>query len=315
MWVRAATKILESASVMRKASQWLGLVTLSLGMLTGFSAPASAGSFVVSGDTNIINGLDGSLGAPIPNDNGVFFNNVLQGGTSVLIFAGTQLDGNPNAPQIVNTFYNAQAGVTSSIGSGSVTAGDLTGVNLLVVILPDNAFSASELAAVNGFLNGGGRVFFMGENNNPTFTAANTAISTDLALLGSALTYVPNSLDPGFNTATVGNGQVVTNALTAGVNTFVYAAVSGVTGGQALFLTTDGTPFVEGATSNRDRPRALSLVLASFATLICSGFALLPGAESILRACRTSESERIRIALVGRECRSAIVISLAARFT
>ena len=49
--------------------------------------------------------------------------------------------------------------------------------------------------------------------------------------------------DPGFHTATVGNGQILAHVLTTGVGSFQYAAPQEVTGivvgGEGLFLATD----------------------------------------------------------------------------
>jgi hypothetical protein len=254
---------------MTKTTMWMSWVVVTIAIVIGGNSFAMGGNFVVSGDSNIINGLDGSAGAPTPNDNGVFFNNVLQGGSVVKIYAGTiGLVGSlSDAPDIVNTYYNAQAGVTSSIGSGPITSAALSGVNLLVDILPDNAMTSSELSAMSGFLNAGGSVFFLGENSNSLFTPGNTSINADLAALGSSLSIVPNGLDSGFHTATVGNGQIVANPLTSGVNSFVYAFVSEVTGGQPLFLTTDMTPFVAVQVA-ATVPEPSSLLLAAFPAVL-----------------------------------------------
>jgi hypothetical protein len=87
-------------------------------------------------------------------------------------------------------------------------------------------------------------LYVIGDNN--TITNVN-AINGDLAAVGSGLRLVADIADNGVLAATTANHQVVSDPLTAGVGTFTYGGlgISLVTGGQALFLSSDGvSPFV-----------------------------------------------------------------------
>lgn len=210
------------------------IATLSLG------TTANAGTILLSGDTNIINPVVGSDGQPINAGNVQFFKNILGGGLNVLVLETT--GGSPsvdNADTDVNNFYNSLAGVSSSIHSGLLTPADLAGKNLFVSSLPD-AFAASEIAALSAFLNGGGTVFFTGENGASDFTAANDAINAALLGLGSGMQIVPATLYPGYQTTT----DIVADPLTAGVSNFVFAATSQVSGGTTIIRAFEFEPFV-----------------------------------------------------------------------
>jgi hypothetical protein len=172
----------------------------------------------------------------------------------VLLVAGTPsfaaivklLDTTPwggiGTPTELNDFYNTQAGVISSLISGEVTAADLVGVDLFVVNNPDNSLTASEISAMSGFLAGGKRILFIGEN--ASFSSENNRITAAIAALGGSMTIDNVTFDSGYWTATVGNGQILSHTLTTGVNSLRYAApsgISGVLGGQGLFLSSDLT--------------------------------------------------------------------------
>lgn len=81
---------------------------------------------------------------------------------------------------------------------------------------------------MSSFLVGGGRIAFMGEHG--TFAPAqNTRINTALSFLGSTITINNVILDSGFRSASVVDGQILPHALTAGVNTYEYAAFAPLT--------------------------------------------------------------------------------------
>ena len=111
----------------------------------------------------------------------------------------------------------------------------------LARITPGTNMLASYLAS-------GGTVFFLGDNNSVAdLITADNNINAALGALGSSVSLALNNLDVGFQTAV--GGQILANALTVGVNSFVYSAVSGVAGGTALFNTLEGTPFVAVTTT------------------------------------------------------------------
>ena len=91
----------------------------------------------------------------------------------------------------------------------------------------------------------------------------NFASSQDANLLviglGRSLQIVPDNLDGGFNT--VGNSQIATNPLTAGVSSFTYGLVSGVSGGTSLFTTTGGQTFIADAVAAARVPEPATVAL------------------------------------------------------
>ncbi len=128
----------------------------------------------------------------------------------------------------INNFYNAQAGVTSSIITGALNTNSLSGVNLLWAVQPSASYTSAELTTMSTYLSGGGRIAFMGEhgtiapNENDRITAA-------VAALGGTMAINNIILDRGFRDATVGGGQILAHPLTAGVNTYNYAAFAPLT--------------------------------------------------------------------------------------
>jgi hypothetical protein len=211
----------------------------------GIVQHASAGTIFLSGDSNITNPLVGSSGVPVGPGNQQFFGNVLAGGGTVVVLdcvCGGSPSSVSNADGEVNTFYNTLGGVNSSLHGGPVTVAALTGADLFVVPLPDDAFTGSEISAMNSFIAGSGSIFFLGENSSPVFTTNNAAINAALASLGSGLSILPDFIDTGFNTA-VGT-QIAADPFTAGVAEFVYGATSQVAGGTQVFSGFEGDPFV-----------------------------------------------------------------------
>ena len=123
----------------------------------------------------------------------------------------------------INNFYNSLAGTTSTIANGTLDTVNLSGVGLLWATQPADAYTAAELQTMSNFLAGGGRIAFMGEHG--TFAPSeNTRINTALSALGATITINNVIVDPGFRTASVGDGQILAHPLTAGVNSYQYAA-------------------------------------------------------------------------------------------
>lgn len=197
----------------------------ALGVTALSAAPASAALFV-SGDTNVLNQLGVAA-------NQTFFSNIVEG-TNVLVQDSTRTFLSTQADDAVN-FYNGNGFTASLFGANNtVTAGDLTGVDLYIAVARNNAFTLSETAAIAGYLAAGGNVLVTGENAAPEFADLNALINVLLTDLGSSMQIVPATLDGGgFATANLlGPSPFLTG--TAG---FQYAATSEVTGGLALFGT------------------------------------------------------------------------------
>jgi hypothetical protein len=195
-----------------------------------------AGTFIVSGDANIVNPLVGSSNQPVNPGNVQFFANILEGGTNVVV--QNTNSGNDTALEgiesEINSFYNNLTGVTSTIVNGLITPTVLSSADLFISPLPDHSFSNAEIASLGYFLKNNGSIFFMGDNSN--FEQENARINTALTGLGSKISLIEDGdiFDSGFNAAT--GLRIVSNPLTAGVNTFSYAAASEVSGGTSLFL-------------------------------------------------------------------------------
>ncbi len=155
----------------------------------------------------------------------------------------------------MNDFYNGLTGHSSSIATGTLDTVSLTGVNLLWATQPADAYTAAELSTMSSFLAGGGRIAFMGEHGTIT-PNQNNRINTALSALGSTIVINNVMLDSGLRSASVGDGQILTHALTAGVNTYEYAAFAPLTisgTAEALMLGEDsylGNPSIMMAYQN-----------------------------------------------------------------
>jgi hypothetical protein len=223
---------------------------------------ACKASIIVSGDSDIIQGLS----FVPPPDNRVFFANILGSGTKVVFQEGF-------APAIFGPligFYTGILGVTVDTTTTTFTASDLAGANLLISEVPLSAYTPSEITLMKGFLSAGNTVFFIGEwglAGFPEGMAGNGFINTALSSLGAGLSLVNADDDP-IAALAVGS-QIAKNPLTAGVNSFSYAATSEITGGTPLFFTTSGAPFVAVAAPVPEPSSALLLFagVAGLATL------------------------------------------------
>ncbi|MBS1830415.1 MAG: PEP-CTERM sorting domain-containing protein [Acidobacteria bacterium] len=196
---------------------------LLLVLISAATSNIYGGTLFVSGDINLVPGVS----APEPNDNDVFLANILGGRTNVMLL-DSSLGSLGNIP--LTSFYSGQGATVTSL-PGAVTGVALTGIDLFIAVLPDDAFSAGEIAAISGFLSGGGTVFLVGDNNAPLFATANSAINGLLAGLGSGMSIVPDNLDP----ASPFLSQVEPDPFTAGITTFYHTSSSQVSGGTVLF--------------------------------------------------------------------------------
>lgn len=241
------------------------LFLLLVTMFTVGAAQANTiSTIIVSGDSNLGNGIDGSAGSPIAN-NGLFFKNLLGAGTTVALQTTTNSDSSETTSEnAIENYYSSLPGVTVNTFA-AVTPALLSGANLFIAFLPDVAFTPGEISAIGAFLNGGGTVLFTGEW--ATFdTGADNNINAVLAALGSTLQIDPANLDLGFHIAS--GTQIASDPLTAGIGEFTYAATSGVSGGTPLFYTTGGTPFVEYTSSTSTVPEPSTILLVAAGGLL-----------------------------------------------
>jgi len=191
------------------------------------SLGGSNGRIILLADTNVISNVEDT----VANDNHVFFANLANiqtQSTAVKILtstlAGTITGG--DADNDLNSFY-LEAGVSSSLWPAEVSAESLVGTELLVVMSPDDAFTAPELAAMSGFLDGGGRVLFMGEQE--VFGGPENAhINAALLALGSSMALGTSEIDPGLQDTIA--GQILAHPYTEGVEVVSYGNTNEVTG-------------------------------------------------------------------------------------
>jgi len=203
------------------------LFLICLFVALSISSTAFAGGLFVSGDsTPAFYASD--------NDNNNFFENILQGGNSVLVHdaptgaIGTNL----------SDYYNSLAGVSSSyVGDQVVSAGLLSDVDLFVTGLFSNALNASELTVLSSFLDTGGIALLMGEYVTPV-----SNINNALTGLGSGLSLY-GSLSP-IGTYYATGSLIAADPYTSGVNSFTYGYTDGVLGGTSLFFDDSGRPFL-----------------------------------------------------------------------
>ncbi len=128
----------------------------------------------------------------------------------------------------INNFYNGLTGHSSTISGGALNTVNLTGVNLLWATQPADAYTVAELNTMKSFLTGGGRIAFMGEHGSFA-PAQNMRINAALVALGSTISINNTILDSGFRSASVNDGQILSHALTQGVNFYEYAAFAPLT--------------------------------------------------------------------------------------
>ncbi len=138
---------------------------------------------------------------------------------------------------VINNFYDNLTGADSNI-IGSLTAGNLAGVELLWAVQPAAAYSAGDITVMKNFMNSGGRIAFMGEHG-AFAPQENARIAAAVTALGGNININVDFPDAGFHDATVGNGQILVDPLTVGVNTYNYACFASlVLGGNAKALMT-----------------------------------------------------------------------------
>jgi len=189
-----------------------------------------AGTIFVSGDETPLYYGGGGSGY----DNNVFFENILDGGDTVVIHDPV----NPNAANFLNQFYNTLSGVTSSsVGDATLDGNFFTGVDLFITGLGSNALNSGELAALGDFYSSGGTILFTADYTLP-FDNVNSA----LGALGSGLSLYGAVTDPGNNYAT--GASIASDPYTLGVTSFLYGATYGVSGGKGLFFDSGDRAFI-----------------------------------------------------------------------
>jgi len=156
--------------------------------------------------------------------------------SEILVIGGDGVGG-PAIPSTVNTFYNGLAGHTSTQGGNVVTTPALAGIELLWAIQPGNNYTAAEILAMSAYLSTGGRIAFMGEHGSTFGANENIRINLALAALGSAMSIQNGNIqDGGSQTALRSNGEILTHDLTAGVDSYGYAAFAPIIGAPEVLM-------------------------------------------------------------------------------
>lgn len=205
----------------------LFLTSNLLSLWGGFESIGN-GRIILLGDTNMVSNLEDTVG----NDNHVFFSNLVGIDTQntsvkVLTSALAGMIANADADNDLNAFY-LDAGITSSLWAGEVSDESLAGAELFVVMVPDDAFTVSELTAMDDFLFAGGRILFMGEQQGFA-PVENAYINSALSSVGSAMTLDLASLDAMGLQDTVA-GQIQTHPYNTGVGLVNYGNTNSISG-------------------------------------------------------------------------------------
>ena len=229
--------------VFRAVSKFL---LVCLFVILSISSSAFAGTLFVSGDST-------PAFFAGDNDNNKFFENILQGGTQVLVHDAT----NSVLGNNLSNFYDSLAGVSSSyVGDIVVSAALLSGVDLFVSGLFSGGLNAGEVAALNSFLASGGTALLMGEYVTPLPNINNTLVA-----LGSGMSLYGDLTPIGTFFAT--GSQIAADPYTSGVNSFTYGYTYGVSDGTSLFFDENGRPFLAYERSNVAVPEPTTMLLLS----------------------------------------------------
>lgn len=229
--------------------------SLVLTLLFAVTLNAHASTIILSGDVNIVTSLDGSLGDVVNPGNQLFFQNLLGAGTRVVVHDRSGFPVSGSFINTINNYYNGLSGVSSSTLSGSLTNAALWGADLFISVLPGTDFSPDELVELSRF---GGDIVFIGDN--AVFVPANTRINTALSGLGSSMSLLSTTIDQGAHIAT--GSQIVEDPYTLGITSLRYFGPGPISvgSGKALFLGTEGQPFVGYETVSAPEPVSLLLI-------------------------------------------------------
>lgn len=140
---------------------------------------------------------------------------------TVAIYDGFGFDFAP-----LSAFFTGQGNTVTQLTSGFTSLG---GANFVIIQEPTTALSTSQLATIDAYVNGGGRLLLNTEYVGYS-PAAIAAANSLLASLGSTIVNQSTSSNGGFHDTS----DIVANPFTAGVSSINYAATSSLTGGTAL---------------------------------------------------------------------------------
>ena len=117
----------------------------------------------------------------------------------------------------MRSFYNNEANVTTETYTTQLS--ESPDVDLLVVYLPNNAFTETEIQIFEGFLDTGGRIFFVGEHQGYA-PIPNSNISTAISALGGNISILGGSYADLDISNSASSKNLNNSPLTAGVLDF-----------------------------------------------------------------------------------------------
>lgn len=195
---------------------------------------------VLSADANMISGLDATLTSSYVDDlavrpNGApqFFQNLLAGGTTVFVdqYSHTNRGIVGGNEQIRNFYITLGATVSATTLGGDFAAGDLAGVDLLISNVPNIAYTAAELSAMDDFLDSGGTIMFLG-GEGQNFGGSTNNINNALAALGSSMMLEDNFI--AVNNWPYLTSDIANEPIMQGVNDLSIAVSGSIDGGTPL---------------------------------------------------------------------------------
>lgn len=140
--------------------------------------------------------------------------------TTVDIYDGLGLDYSP-----LNTFFTGQGYTVNQITSSFTS---LAGANFVILSEPGFTLSASQLSAIDAYVDGGGHLLLNSEWS--AFSSDITGVNTILTSLGSSIVNLSTESNGGYHDTS----DIVASPFTAGVTDVNYADTSSLTGGTAL---------------------------------------------------------------------------------
>ncbi|MCK6426832.1 MAG: DUF4347 domain-containing protein, partial [Burkholderiaceae bacterium] len=204
-----------AASVDTTGAAWLGgdwSLEVSTGTIeaTALEAPGYEDAMAVTSTVTVTSGPSSS---PLP-----FASRVVNIGFNYGGFGDTQ----PLAE--AKDYYDRDPSHYSTRTVSSITAGNVSGLDLLFVFQPANAFTSAQIQVFRDFLTAGGRIFFIGEHNYYA-PVPNANISAAIAALGGNISVVTEALsDSLHDNGGDGYKELSNSPLMAGVTSFRTAA-------------------------------------------------------------------------------------------
>jgi immune inhibitor A len=133
--------------------------------------------------------------------------------------------------------YLRAAGYQVDLLNGSVTPAALSGYDLFITALPQQAFTASEIAAIHSFIRGGGGALFISEHHNLVSGNMNNITTTYGITINYDAVYDPTNNDSRDYWPIIHN--FASHPVTSGVTSYVeYAGASLDVAGSAVPLAT-----------------------------------------------------------------------------